>query len=84
MATDNKNTIMISDLNQKCLNLKQEIEKKISEIYKGTHNNTIDKFKEKVIEKYENYGESLKLLENLILDNIVGESQKVWKKYDNL
>jgi len=74
------NNAIISDLYQKCLNYKQDIEKRINEIYKGSHNSNIDKIKEKIIEKSENYGESLKHLDILIIEKFTGETQKVWKK----
>ena len=77
---ENQSSALIADLNQKCLNLKQNIDKIINEIYKGEHNTNIDKIKEKTLEKYENFGESLRLLETLILEKISGDSQKVWKK----
>jgi len=77
MESDNA---IITDLNQKCLNFKHEIDKKLIEINNGSHNLNIDKIKEKILEKHENFGESLKHLEKLINEKITGESQKVWKR----
>jgi len=73
-------TNIIKDLNQKCLSLKQEIETKINEVYKGLHNNVLDKIRTKIFEKHENYGESLKMMESIINNELTGDSQKIWKK----
>ena len=60
---------------------KDDINSKIAEIYSGKHNDNLDKIKEKLFEKFENFSESFKTLERLYIDYKVSEEEKyIWKK----
>ena len=60
-----KKDSVINDYYMKCINQKDDINNKIGEIHSGKHNDVLDKIKEKVIEKFENFIESLKTMEKL-------------------
>lgn len=74
------NLQIVNEFYSKCLNQKQDINDKINEIFNGVHQvNIIDKVKTKIVEKMENFGESLRLMERLIND-INQSEQIIWKK----
>lgn len=77
-----KKDSVINDYYMKCINQKDDINNKIGEIHSGKHNDVLDKIKEKVIEKFENFIESLKTMEKLQgeLKGTV-EENLIWKKY---
>jgi hypothetical protein len=78
MSKGNQN--IINEFYSKCLSQKLDITTKVSEIYNGVHNmNVIDKVKEKILEKLENYEESLKMSEQ-ILNDMDKEEKLIWKK----
>lgn len=71
---------LVNEFYSKCLVQKQEIDTMISEIMKGVHNiAALDKVKVKVVEKLENFEESLALSEQALGD--LGQEEKnKWKK----
>ena len=79
-----KKDSIINDYYMKCINQKDDINNKIAEIHSGKHIDVLDKVKEKIVEKYENFSESLKTIEKLQTEsNGTFEEKLVWKKYQN-
>lgn len=71
---------LINEFYSKCLNQKQEIDTKVSEILKGQHNIAVlDKVKDKVLERLENFEESL-ILSEQTLNDLTQEDRNKWKK----
>jgi hypothetical protein len=73
------NASLINEIYSKCLNQSQDILDRINEIENGTHDMVLDKIKMKIIEKLENFENSLKLGEQIITEMDVTESMK-WKR----
>lgn len=77
----NGNTHLINEIYSKCLNQSQDISNSINEILNGLHSiTTIDKVKQKIIEKLENYEESLRVLDR-IFNELSTEDLALWKRY---
>lgn len=75
-----KNTV-INDYYMKCVNQKDDIANIISEVMSGRHNEVLEKIKVKIDEKYENFVESLRMIEKLQSEmNGSPEENLVWKK----
>jgi hypothetical protein len=77
-----KKDSIINDYYMKCISQKDNINNRISEIHSGKHNDVLDKIREKIYEKYENFVESLKMIEKLQFEiNGTPDETLVWKKY---
>ena len=78
MSKGNQN--IINEFHSKCLAQNKEITTNISEIRNKSHNiSALDRVKEKVLERLENYEESLKMSES-ILNQMGSDDRLVWKR----
>jgi hypothetical protein len=76
----NSNTYLINEIYSKCFKQQQDITDGINEILKGQHNlGALDKVKFKILEKLENYQETLKMMER-ILPELLPTERDIWKK----
>lgn len=75
---------IVNEVYSKCIKQKQDITDGINEIMKGIHKSgAVDKVKFKILEKLENFEESLKMIEKVISE--LTTNQDIWrKKVDNL
>jgi hypothetical protein len=78
MKNSNKN--IINEIYSKCFKQQQDISDGINEILKGQHGlGALDKVKFKILEKLENYEETLKMMER-ILPELLPTERDIWKK----
>jgi hypothetical protein len=71
----------INEFYSKCHKQSNDISDDINDIKKGKHPiGAIDKVKSKVLEKLDNYDESLKTME-LLLQDLKESEKEIWKKY---
>ena len=75
----NANISLINEIYSKCLNQQQDILDKINEIHNGIHDIAIDRIKQKIIEKLENFDNSLKLGDKIISE-LNSENSIKWRK----
>ncbi len=84
---NNTNTKILSELYSKCLNQENDIENEISKLINNKYPfNTIDRIKEKISEKIENFSTSIKNLSiSIDITNISNNEKEIWKrKQENL
>ena len=71
---------MINEMYSKCLKQNQDVTSAVIDIRKGLHNiQSIDKVKDKVLEKLENFEETLRMMER-ILHDYSGNERSLWKR----
>ncbi len=75
-----KNLNLINEFYSKCLKQKQDIADGINEIIKGHKITAIDKLKNEIREKLENFQESLRTIERITLDLENLKDKSIWKK----
>jgi hypothetical protein len=84
---NNQNTKILSELYSKCLNQENDIENEITKLINNKYPfNTIDRIKEKISEKIENFSTSIKNLSiSIDITNISNNEKEIWKrKQENL
>ena len=84
---NNTNTKILSELYSKCLNQENDIENEITKLINNKYPfNTIDRIKEKISEKIENFSTSIKNLSiSIDITNISNNEKEIWKrKQENL
>ena len=75
-----KNLNLINEFYSKCLKQKQDIAEGINEIIKGHKIASLDKLKNEIREKLENFQESLRTIERITLDLENVKDKSIWKK----
>lgn len=74
---------IINELYSKSFKQKQDISDGINEIMKGTHNiGALDKVKNKISEKIENFDECLRMMEKVIFEMVIEHEKEIWKKLE--
>ncbi len=77
----NSNINLINEFYSKCFKQKQDIADGINEIIKGIHKiGAIEKVKDKIKEKLENFEESLRTIERISSELKESKDKEVWKK----
>jgi hypothetical protein len=77
----NGNLNIINEFYSKCYKQKQDITDSINEILKGVHNlAAIDKVKSNILEKIENFEESVRMMEREVNQYIRDDDKFIWKK----
>jgi hypothetical protein len=72
---------IINELYSKSFKQKQDISDGINEILKGAHNiGALDKVKQKISEKIENFEECLRMMEKVIFEIVIDHEREIWKK----
>lgn len=80
MKNVNEKLRTINEFYTKCQRQSNDINNEINEIKAGKHPiSAIDKVKDKILEKLENYEESLRLVE-IILNELDYSDKEIWKK----
>ncbi len=79
---NNQNTKILSELYSKCLNQENDIENEITKLINNKYPfNTIDRIKEKISEKIENFSTSIKNLSiSIDITNISNNEKEIWKR----
>jgi len=73
---------IVNEMYSKCFRLRQDITDGVNEIRKGIHKiGAIDKVKQKINEKIENFEESLRMMDRIILQLSSENEREMWKKY---
>ena len=83
----NKGTKILSEIYSKCLNQAKDVESEISKIINNKYPvNTIDRIKEKILEKLDNFSTSItNLLISINTSEISLNEKEIWKrKQENL
>jgi len=75
-----KNLNLINEFYSKCLKQKQDIADGINEIIKGHKIAGLDKLKNEIREKLENFQESLRTIDKITLDLENIKDKSIWKK----
>jgi hypothetical protein len=79
--TKYSNITLINEFYSKCYKQKQDIADGINEILKGIHKiGAIDKVKDKIREKLENFEESLRTMERITSELTNIKDNLIWKK----
>lgn len=77
----NSNINLINEIYSKCFKQQQDISDGISEIMNGIHGiGALDKAKIKLLEKLENYEETIKMMER-VFSELTHSERDLWKKY---
>jgi len=77
----NSNLTLINEFYSKCFKQKQDIADGINEILKGMHKiGAIEKVKDKIREKLENFEESLRTIDRIASDLNNIKDNQIWKK----
>ena len=77
----NSNLTLINEFYSKCFKQKQDIADGINEILKGMHKiGAIEKVKDKIREKLENFEESLRTIDRITSDLRNVKDKEIWKK----
>jgi hypothetical protein len=75
------NKTLINEFYSKCFKQKQDIADGINEILKGMHKiGAIEKVKDKIREKLENFEESLRTIDRITSDLTIIKDKDIWKK----
>ncbi len=72
---------IVNELYSKCFKQKQDISDGVNDIMKGLHNiGALDKVKQKILDKLENFEESLRMMEKVLYEIVIEHEREIWRK----